>query len=104
MIGFGSSVLPSRTRRSGAMTRPLRRIPAGPDLGLPPGRTEGVERDRADVVPPDLLAAEDRAVHAGPDHPGNAIGTDNWQHAGHANADPAGHRFLDRHLHRQVIA
>src|SRR5215472_14085337 len=106
MIGFGSSVSPSRTRRSGAMARPLRRVTRGsgpgrpvrrrsrsrraPHLRLPAGRTERVERDRADLVPADLLAAEDGAVHARPDHPGDAVRSDHRQHAGHADADAAG--------------
>ena len=34
-------------------------------------------------------------VGAGADHPGDAVGSAHRQHAGHAHADPAGHRLLD---------
>src|SRR6185437_323747 len=97
--GLGSSVSPSRVRRSTAMgppsargsgTRAARRArtagrarPAGPAGGsltrpaasarLPARRAERVERDRADVVPADLLAAEHRPVRAGPHHPGDPV-------------------------------
>src|SRR6185437_14337860 len=137
--GLGNSVLPSRTRRSGAMAMPPRGVGLGgspigtprgtgprrgpngtargvsphgrlvtssgnaPYLGFPPRRAERVERDRADVVPADLLTAEHRPVHAGPDHPGDPVAPDNRQHAGHADTDTAGHRLLDGYLDRNVV-
>ena len=37
-------------------------------------------------------------------HPGDPVGADHRQHAGHADPDAAGHRLLDRDLHGQVVA
>src|SRR5215470_8216047 len=105
-IGFGSSAWPSRPRRSVATGTCLlglgvpRRAP-GP--GLPAGCPERVERDRSHIVPAHLLAPEYRAVDAGPDHPGDLIGSGNRQHAGHADPDPARHEFLHGDLHRNVV-
>src|SRR5260221_9051351 len=76
---------------------------AAPGPGFPAGRAERVERDGADVIPAHLLAAEHRPVDAGSDHTGDPVGADHRQHAGHADTDPACHRFLDRHLHGNVI-
>src|SRR6185437_8622352 len=123
--GLGSSVSPSRVRRSTAMGPPSARgggpraagtagrtgtarggRPARTADGprLPARRAERVERDRADVVPADLLAAEHRPVRAGPHHPGDPVAAHHRQHAGHADPDAAGHGLFHGGQHGQVPA
>src|SRR5215831_16328081 len=105
-IGFGSSTWASQLFRSTAMAPPSRRRP-GP---RPPGRrlaarcAERVERDGPDVVPAHQVAAEHRAVDAGPGHPGYPVLAHHGQHAGHAYPGPAGHGLLHQGLHRDVVA
>src|ERR1700729_608711 len=91
-MGLGSSTWPSRARRS-VMAPPSRLA----------RRAGGAERDGADVVPADLLAAEARPVHARPHHPGDPVAAGHRQHAGHADADPAGHGLLHAGLDRDVV-
>src|SRR4249919_307756 len=79
---LGSSVWPSLVLTSAGIAR-FRRLPAG--------SAQGVERDRAEVVPADQVGAEHRPVHAGPDDPGDSVGAGHRQHAPHAHPGPAGH-------------
>src|SRR6516164_10557222 len=133
-IGFGSSTWASRPLRSTAMAPPSRRAPGPRPAGLrlaagllpgrrpagrlraggwarlglrariPPRRAQRVERDGPDVVPAHQVAAEHRAVDAGPGHPGYPVLAHHGQHTRHAYPGPAGHGLLDQGLHRDVVA
>src|SRR6266542_2952510 len=92
-VGRGGPGLPGR---GAAAPRVLPRVPAR--------RAQRVERDGADVVPADHVAAEHRAAHAGPDHPGHAVVPDDREDAGHAYPDAAGHRLFHQRQHRDVVA
>jgi hypothetical protein len=67
-------------------------------------RAERIGRDGAQGVPADPVTGEHRAVDAGPRHPGLAVVVDDRQDTGHADADAARHRLLDRDLHRDAGA
>src|ERR1700750_1120220 len=91
---LGSSVWASLALMSAGIAR-FHRLPAG--------GAEGVERDRAEVVPADQVGAEHRPVHAGADDPGDPVGTGHRQHAPHAHSGPAGHGTVHRRLDRDVV-
>src|SRR5271170_460245 len=94
--GLGSSTDPSLARMSAGME-----VSFG--LGLPAGRAERVERDRAHVIPADQVGAEHRAVDARAHDPGDPVGPGYGQHAAHADPDPAGHGHVHRGLHRDRV-
>src|SRR5580692_2888733 len=93
--GLGNSTPPSLARMATGM--------AGfRDRALPARRADGVERDRAHVIPSDQVTAEYRPVDARAHDPGHPVGSGHRQHAAHADPGPAGHRHVHQRLHEDL--